>query len=191
MQVGAGSLKGRKLKSLKGKKVRPTTQKVRDAIFNTLGNLVEDTYFLDLFAGTGAVGIEALSRGAKKVFFVESDHQALKVLKANLSELGLEEKGVIISRFLPKALEDLTSQFNLVFMDPPYRDEKSIICVLESLLRRGLLFSDSLVIVETTKNNSLPQKIGPLLLLKEKIYGDTMIVYYKNDKDGEEKNECL
>lgn len=191
MHVGAGSLKGRKLKSLRGLKTRPTSQKVKDALFDTLGEVVVDAYFLDLFAGTGAVGIEALSRGAEKAFFVENNRQALQVLKENLTELGLEEKGVIIPRFLPKALEDLYGKFDLVFMDPPYRDEKIIKQILEGLLQKELLFSDSIVAAETSKNNSLPQNISSLFLIKKKSYGDTLIAYFKNTKDREEKNECL
>src|ERR1700741_3164534 len=122
MRIIAGKLCRRQLKSVKGMALRPTSDKLRETLFNVLGELVVDARFMDLFAGTGAVGIEALSRGARRAIFVEKNPTAVAVIRENLAALGLENRTeVFTSKALP-VLERISA--GIVFLDPPYEREE-------------------------------------------------------------------
>lgn len=148
MRIIAGTHRGRTLFAPKSALVRPAADKVKGALFNILGD-IEGVSALDLFAGSGAVGLEALSRGAQSVIFVENLRQSLDTLKRNISNLGFENRTRIVVGEIPKILNRLkiVTPFRLVFLDPPY-DKNLIDPTLESLLKNKLIDAQSWVIVE-------------------------------------------
>jgi 16S rRNA (guanine966-N2)-methyltransferase len=124
MRVIGGELRGRKLAPIRGFDIRPTADRVREALFNILGSRAEGAHVLDLFAGTGALGIEALSRGAQTAVFVESAAPALKVIRKNIAACRLEARATVIRLEIPRDLDRLLPHngiFDLIFIDPPYR----------------------------------------------------------------------
>jgi 16S rRNA (guanine966-N2)-methyltransferase len=183
MRVIAGTKKGRTLYAVPGNKTRPTTDKVKEAMFNLLGQ----PYFdggtaLDLFAGTGALGIEALSRGMEKAVFVDIQRQAIETIHQNLSSLSLMERGEVFKNEAQRALKALQKrsiQFDIVFLDPPYAFDDQVIKLLELLNTFHLVQSDGLVIVETAKKTEVPDQIGSLTLWKHQHYGDIQIRIYR------------
>jgi 16S rRNA (guanine966-N2)-methyltransferase len=179
MRIIAGAFKGRRLAPVKGR-IRPTAAKVREAIFNILGSAVAAARVLDLFAGTGALGIEALSRGAAAAVFVEEHPEALKVLRRNLADLGLEEITTIWALPVAVALKKLAGRgerFGLAFLDPPYGggDATAALSALGSL---SLLLPGAMVVVEHSRRESLPEVCGALTRLEVRRYGDTQAAFY-------------
>ena len=184
MRITGGLSKGRSLAALKGMKIRPTTDQVREAVFSILGQDLEGRSVLDLFAGTGIMGIEALSRGAKTALFVDNSTQALKIIKKNLLICGYEEKGKCLKRDLRKGLPPMTAPvteiFDLAFLDPPY-DKGLIPPVLISLSESYLMADDSWVVAESSRFDELPESAGLLTMTDIRIYGDTKISLYRNE----------
>lgn len=181
MRIIAGICRGRILKTVKGQKTRPTADRVKEAIFNVLAHRVEGTNFLDLFGGTGNIGLEALSRGARTATFVEKCSGALKVLRANVKECGFVDAVYIFAIDALKALEifkEKKIRFNIIFLDPPYGFE-----FLEEIIAKAvaneLLVEQGIVIVETNKNISLPSSFQSLVKVRENVYGDTKITYFQ------------
>src|SRR5215467_1126325 len=125
MRIGGGNANRRPLRTVAGRAVRPTSGRVRQALFNMLRELVQDAILIDLFAGTGSVGLEALSHGARQVYFVEPDRCALLTLQANISRCTLVERATIVAAPLPQALQQLpaTLQADMLFLDPPYASD--------------------------------------------------------------------
>jgi len=169
MRVVAGSAGGRRLRAPAGRKVRPTTDMVREALFSSLASLnaVEGKRVVDLFAGTGALGIEALSRGASSALFVEADPTAVSVIKANLTETGLGRSATVVKSDALRWVQDAATaghRFDLVFADPPYAfgDWPA---VLDDLPTR-------LVAVETRTHLDLGPRWG---VIRSKRYGDTVV----------------
>ena len=178
MRVIAGTAKGRKLKTLAGISIRPTSDKVKEALFSILANLVFDSMFLDVYAGAGGIGIEALSRGCKKAFFVEKNPVAIRCIRYNLEVTRLNDKAQIICMTAPKALSLLDSRFekfDIIFLDPPYAlefPEKDILAAGKLLNKGGLL------VLESDKKRKAENAIGNLTLTREKYYGDTKLIFY-------------
>jgi 16S rRNA (guanine(966)-N(2))-methyltransferase RsmD len=188
MRLTGGSDRGRRLKAPRGLHTRPTAAKIREAIFNILGPPPEGAV-LDLFAGTGALGLEALSRGARKVIFVERDRQALAVLRQNLRALGAEGRSTVIAADVCTGLRRLAvsisresrfseDRFSWVFMDPPYAQEAAD--VLAELVDKDLLAGCAVVIVEHDKRHRPPASIGGLFLTDRREYGDTELSFYRS-----------
>lgn len=188
MRVIAGSARGRRLACLRGERIRPTQDRVREAVFGSLTPWLLDSVVLDLFAGTGAWGIEALSRGAAAVAFLDRERDACDLIEKNLAACGWPlTAGVRVLR--REALAWLASPaavgegpWTLIFADPPYREN-----IGERILRlvgQGRLLADNgLLVLEGRKTESLPRRQGTLILYKEKLYGDTKISYYRGDSD--------
>ena len=174
MRVVAGTLGGRRLRVPRGTRTRPTADRVREALFSILGDM-SGVQVLDLFAGSGALGIEALSRGAAAAVFVDSARQSVEAIRRNLSELSLE--AAVHRRdalaFLGAAAG--TARFGLVFVDPPY---DFAVCMARPLTERlpPVLADDALVVTESDKR--LPLEL-PLPLMRERIYGDTRIAVHR------------
>jgi 16S rRNA (guanine966-N2)-methyltransferase len=166
------------LKVPAGSRVRPTSDKVKQALFNILGERVEDALFLDLFAGAGGIGIEALSRGAARVVFVDVSRASLRVVEQNIAQTGLGERSqTVLSRvesFLKKPTGGL---YDIVFLDPPYADEMQPL--LELIAGAGIVKPDSLVIAEHVKKQPSPAGAGGLTLYREAKYGDTVLAFYQ------------
>ena len=181
MRVTGGRLRGRPLAPLKGVRVRPTADKVKEAIFNLIGQDMGGVKVLDLFAGTGSLGIEALSRGAQWALFADQSPASLRLIRRNLALCGCEPLGEVIrkdlSHGLPRRCETLKGEIDLVFMDPPY-GKGYIPPLLRELVSAGILKNRSLVVVESAKDEHLPESSGDLELVKARSYGDTKISIY-------------
>ncbi len=166
MNIIGGIAKGHKV--FAPDNIRPTRGKVREALFSMID--VEGKSFLDLFAGSGAVGIEALSRGAAKVVFVERSRKAASYIKRNLDKTRLE--GEIINKSVSAALENFESTFDFVFMDPPYKKE----LVMKTLKKiDAVLKKDSTIIIERASDEELDY--NGFKIFKSKVYGDTALAF--------------
>ncbi|TEB14531.1 Ribosomal RNA small subunit methyltransferase D [Pelotomaculum sp. FP] len=167
--------------------MRPTADRVKEALFNILREHVPGCCFLDLFAGSGSIGIEALSRGASVAVFVEANHRHAAIIKENLKACGLEPSARLITAKVTEALNLLAQEgqaFDLVFLDPPYL--KSLEAVtLADIDRYHLLKPGGMVIVESSKRDCLPQSVDGLRLLRTEKYGDTLLSFYaENEAPG-------
>lgn len=177
VRVIGGALRGRRL-SVPRRGVRPTSDRVRESLFATLGD-VSDAAVLDLFAGTGALGIEALSRGASSVVFVERSRETAAVLRRNLEALGLEERARIIRSDALRAIRTLAredARFDLVLADPPYAAD-ALAPLLPALAGAGILLPGGTLVVERGRRHAVPAVDG-LALVEHREYGDTVITRY-------------
>ena len=177
MRVIAGTQKGRKLHSPKGPGLRPTADRVKEALFSILGSRVAGARFLDLYAGTGAIGIEALSRGARQVTFVEPNQSALRVLRANLALCGLEAAADVQACSAEAFLRRTTNgrpSYDILFADPPYRMD--ITGELWPLLADAdIAAPDALIILEHASKVAAPTEHRRLNVLRQYKYGDTTL----------------
>ena len=172
MRVIAGSARSLRLKTLDGMDTRPTTDRIKETLFNMLSPYLYDCSFLDLFAGSGGIGIEALSRGAMEAVFVEKNPKAMACIRENLKYTRLDRKALTISSDVMTALYRLEGekQFDFIFMDPPYNQELEK-KVLEYLADSQLLSDEGVIIVEASKDTSFDYlaELG-FALIKEKVY---------------------
>lgn len=192
MRISGGAAKGRKLgikkvfskkkgKSEEDDELRPTSAKVRQAIFNILQNRIVGAEFLDLYSGTGAVGIEALSRGAGKTVFVDNNSLRVNVIKDLLEKFGFKDRAVVIKDDAKHFLRKITQNFfDIIFADPPYASGELDI-VLPLLDEKGILRDNGIVIAEHSSKKSMPLAIGSLKLKKTYKYGDTSLTLYKKE----------
>ncbi|MDR7567126.1 MAG: 16S rRNA (guanine(966)-N(2))-methyltransferase RsmD [Armatimonadota bacterium] len=174
MRIGAGTRRGRKLRVPPG--VRPTQERVRDAIFNMLGERVRGARVLDLFAGTGSLGLEALRRGAERAVFVERDPRAVRVLRENLARGGWEREGEVWPADVFRTVGILGQKgrrFDLVFLDPPY-GLGLVGRTLETLVASGLLAPGTAVVAESWVREEVPVPAG-YELVRDRRYGDTRV----------------
>ena len=188
MRIIAGEFRGRRLAAVKGR-IRPTSDKVREAIFNILGPAVAEARVLDLFAGTGALSLEALSRGAADAVLVEEHGAALSVLRENLETLDLKERTRVMAMPVSGAIRKLAAQeaqFNLIFLDPPYGRGLAL-KTLTALQASGLLRPDAVIVTEHSHREALPERLGRLLLNQGRRYGDTAITIYEVRENSQEQ----
>lgn len=178
MRVVSGNYGGRPLKTLAGKTTRPTTDKVKGAIFNMIGPYFEGGRVLDLFAGSGSLSIEAISRGCDFAVLIEKDRSAQNVILENLAMTKEAEKFQLLKMTAEHALTTLSEPFDFVFLDPPYAKEQ-IVKNLDDLQMKKLVTPHVTIVCETDKTVSLPEKIGQLFLKKQKIYGISKISIYR------------
>jgi len=176
MRIISGASKGRKLAVPKSASLRPTSSRVKESIFNILREKIEGRRVLDLFAGTGNLGIEALSRGAKQAVFVEKGGQALRLIRRNLDQSGLRERSEILPVDASRAIRILKQRgecFDLIFMDPPY--EKGLIeRTLLTLSSHPIYHRDSTVIIEHHRREGLPSRLSGWTLIRQRQTGDTV-----------------
>ena len=181
MRVIAGKAKGHRLKVAKGNITRPATDLVRGAIFSILENITDDwAQVLDLFSGSGALGIEALSRGAGWVDFVERAPRCCAIIKQNLEQTGLADQSHIYCCSVAKALCFLDKEYNIILMDPPYSNP-SINKVLEQLADSKLVGDESMVVVTHSPRRPLNSAYATLNLIKEYRHGDSVIALYQKE----------
>lgn len=181
MRILTGALRGQTIFFKANPYLRPTADKTRKAIFDMLRGNVEDTRALDLFSGTGALGIEALSSGAESVTFVEMERPQALAIKSNLEKLGLSDKSEVVALEAVKALEKFYSQgrtFDLVFMDPPYEKgmgQKALTAISKfEIVKKG-----ALIVLECRDSEDPPNIEKDFLCVKNKIYGDTRVLVYQ------------
>jgi len=179
MRIIGGTSKGRRLVTPKGQALRPTADRVKESIFNVLGGEVEGKSVLDLFAGTGSLGIEALSRGANKVLFVEKSRQAIRLIQKNLLQCGMEGQSEILPKDVNRAIGILDQRrecFDLILMDPPY--VKGLIQKTPVKLQlHRIQREDSILVIEHDRREPLPKTIEEWNLIREKRIGDTVISF--------------
>jgi len=179
LRIIGGDLKGKRLKSIHGKLIRPTADRIREAIFNILSNSIAKALVLDLFAGTGALGIEALSRGAERAFFVDNQHASLSVLKQNVLSCGLSEKAIVVKWNIRQNLNCIKSigqKFDLIFLDPPY-NEGLITPSLFNLDQSDALKNNARIVVEHSVFESLPTDLCAFQLADQRKYGKTLVSF--------------
>ncbi|WP_074411988.1 16S rRNA (guanine(966)-N(2))-methyltransferase RsmD [Streptococcus suis] len=177
MRIVSGSYGGRPLKTLDGKTTRPTSDKVRGAMFNMIGPYFEGGRVLDLYAGSGGLSIEAISRGMESAVLVERDRRAQAIIRENIAMTKEADKFQLLGMEARQALNSVGGPFDLVFLDPPYA-EQEIEDVITELCRRDLLADDVMVVCETDKAVSLPEEIAELGIWKEKLYGISKVTVY-------------
>ncbi|WP_319547470.1 16S rRNA (guanine(966)-N(2))-methyltransferase RsmD [Desulfogranum marinum] len=187
MRITGGTVRGRKLAALKGagEIIRPTSDRVREALFNILGQKLVNSKILDLYAGTGALGIEALSRGAELVVFVDQSREAAQLIQANLQTCFPKPKASFLHQRLPtphirRLLDKKVSPkitFDVIFMDPPYRQGLAE-HTLHMIADAHLLAPKAVIIVEEHRSVELPEHIGTLLQKDHRQYGETAIWIY-------------
>lgn len=184
MRVISGTAKRLQLKTVKGDNTRPTTDRIKETLFNMLQNDIEGCRFLDLFSGSGAIGIEALSRGAKEAVFVENNKEAINCIKENLIFTKLVNSGIVMSYDVMTAismLEGRNAKFDIVFMDPPYNKEIEKE-VLDRLKQSEIIDSDTMIIVEASLNTSYSylRDMGYELFKEKKYKTNKHMFIYKN-----------
>lgn len=176
IRIYGGDLQGAQLSSPKGGGTRPTTGRVREAIFNILAGLFEDMPVLDLFAGTGSLGIEAVSRGASGAHFIDSSGPACRAINESLRRCGIDDRCTVIRGKLPGAIERVEGRFGAVFVDPPYEGASG----LETLERCApLLTEDAVLVYEHRSSYNPPEHPKGLELTDQRTYGDTGIALYQ------------
>ena len=188
MRVVAGERKGMPLKAVAGNTTRPTTDKVKESIFNIMGPFFEGGTVLDLFAGSGGLGIEALSRGAEHAIFIEKDTKAFQVLQENIGKCRYEEYAELFridAKRAVKALLKRDIQFKLVFLDPPYH-HKEYYDLVQVLVDNDKVQKDGLILCEHAKRVELPQNFNAFTLQRQETYGETIISVYRcTGEEGE------
>ena len=177
MKIVSGIYGGRPLKTLDGKTTRPTSDKVRGAIFNMIGPYFEGGRVLDLYAGSGGLSIEAVSRGMSSAVLVEKDRRAQSIVKENIQMTKESSKFQLLKMEAERALEQVEGVFDLIFLDPPYAKEQ-IVADIEKMAEKNLFSEDVMVVCETVKSVELPEEIACLGIWKEKIYGISKVTVY-------------
>lgn len=180
MRVISGSARGLKLKSPKGMDVRPTTDRVKESLFNIINNYIQDSFILDLFSGTGSLGIEALSRGAQRCTFVDSSKDSIEIIKDNLKSTKFIDKSEVIFSDAISAINKLgvkRDKFDIIFMDPPYL-KNLVVPVLKEIIKRELLEEDGIIIIEHDTTDIIPENIDNLNKYREKNYGNTTLSFF-------------
>lgn len=177
MRVISGNYGGRPIKTLPGKTTRPTSDKVRGAMFNMIGPYFDGGRVLDLFAGSGGLSIEAVSRGMAQAVLVERDRQAQAIIKENIAMTKETGKFQLMQMEANQALPVVKGPFDLVFLDPPYAKE-TIVETITDLCQKDLLAEEVMVVCETDKQVQLPEEIADLGIWKEKIYGISKVTVY-------------
>ena len=187
MRVIGGEFRGRRLRAPAGTATRPTSDRVRESLFDILAGRVEGACFLDGYAGTGAVGIEALSRGASSCAFVESDRTAARILGENLAGLRIESRACVLVQRFERAAARLGAggdAFHIVFLDPPY-GPGDLLRALRLVDARGLLRPHGLLIAEHDAGLLLPEREGRLGRVRVARYGGTSLTFFEAvDREG-------
>lgn len=184
MRIVAGTARGRRLKTPRSAAtIRPTADRVRETLFNVLGQWAEGLVVLDLFAGTGALALEALSRGARHAVLVDRDREAIALCRSNAEELGFLDRVRVISSPVERAMEQLEregAQFDLIFVDPPYASVQAsqVLPRLEGLLEPG-----GRACLEHDRREELPEVVGRLRRSDERRFGDTLVTVYQLDEE--------
>ena len=181
MRVISGQARGKRLKAPSGLNTRPITDMIKEALFNVWGTRVPGSVFLDLFAGSGSVGIEALSRGAARVVFVDNSGEAVKIIKDNLQNCGLDNNFEIYRRDVMKALELLKrhgERFDLIYVDPPFTNDKIFYPVMVVLDEVDILRTDGIVVIRTPHKKTMPTTFNRLSVYQSRNYGESTLHYY-------------
>lgn len=175
MRVITGSARGHKLISPEGTATRPTSETVKEAVFSILGYRTENARVLDLFAGTGQMGIEALSRGAARCTFADSARQAVKIIEQNLEHTKLADRARVVNSDAGRVLEGAREKFDIILLDPPYSEG-----LMGKMLELSVRVADpnGIIVCETSKTEQLPERVGEFIKFREYGYGKKKITTY-------------
>ncbi|AOH54174.1 16S rRNA (guanine(966)-N(2))-methyltransferase RsmD [Peribacillus muralis] len=181
MRVVSGTCKGRPLKAVPGTGTRPTTDKVKESIFNMIGPYFEGGLVLDLFAGSGGLGIEALSRGMDKAIFVDRDYKANQTVKTNLELCKFSDRAEVYKNDSERALKALVKRemaFELIFLDPPYKKQK-LMEIVEEIHKHRLLSDNGYIVCEHGHDVTLPESVGSFTVRRKEVYGVIAVTIYQ------------
>lgn len=178
MRIITGSAKGTKLKTPRGMAVRPTADRVKESLFNILGPRVHGATVLDLFAGTGNLGLEALSRGANRAVFVEQNKASIALIRANAVLTKLQDRIMIVKANVLSALDDIEGQFDLIFCDPPY-NRNLVGQVAMRMDMSAILADDAILIIEHSQHEPVEFILQHLRLIRSERFGETCISFLK------------
>jgi 16S rRNA (guanine966-N2)-methyltransferase len=191
MRVIGGNARGRRLKVPKGQAVRPTSDRVKEALFNILPHDLSGIRLLDLFAGTGNVSIEAISRGAAEAILIDSSIKSGKVIRENLRSVGFANRASVRIAPVSRALRLLARRgetFDMIFLDPPYQRNWVKAC-LEAIARGNLLRSSGTLVVEHSARERIEAEYGSLILKDQRKYGDTWLSFFEHKAEGSQPNK--
>ncbi|WP_332689980.1 16S rRNA (guanine(966)-N(2))-methyltransferase RsmD [Halalkalibacter lacteus] len=180
MRVISGEKRGLSLKAVPGSSTRPTTDKVKESIFNMIGPYFHGGTALDLYAGSGGLGIEAISRGVERAIFVDQDRKAIETIKKNLQQCSFEDHSEVYRNDSARALKALIKReitFSFIFLDPPYA-KQNIVNEISIILDYELLEESGMIVCEHDSSVKLPAEIGKVKVYRSEIYGDTTITIY-------------
>ena len=179
MRIISGKARGTKLYTLEGTNTRPTLDRVKESIFNIIQGEIEDAVILDLFAGSGAIGLECLSRGAKKAVLCDKSKEAMKIIKKNIEKTHMEEKTHCINDGYETCLEKLKDEkFDIIYIDPPYATDY-VLKALKKIKEIGIVKKESLIIVETDDEQRILKDIGniEIKIVDKRKYGRATIIF--------------
>jgi len=180
VRVISGAAKGHRLKTVKGLSVRPTSDRVKEALFSIIASYVPGACVLDLFAGTGNLGIEALSRGASFAVFVDKNPACVDTIKENLARTGFADKAQVLAFEASKALKTLSSlnqRFSVILLDPPY-NKNFVEKTLKIIDENDIISCDGIIIAERDIDDNVGEKVGRLKLMRNEKYGNTVLSFY-------------
>jgi len=189
VRIISGSKRGHRLVEWEESGIRPMRDFVRSALFNILGDLVADSHFLDLFCGTGSVGLEALSRGAAEVTFVDKSPGACGIVRRNLDLLGFVDQGNVLQRDYAEGIDHLERRgrrYELIFLGPPY-DKGLADSALRIMVEHPILTADGLIVSEVRNKTRLDERYGPLERVDRRIYGDNVLDFYALERAGDRR----
>lgn len=180
MRVITGTAKGRRLITLEGEDIRPTADKVKGAIFNSIQFDIEGRTVLDLFAGSGQLGIEALSRGAQKAVFIDLSRKAIQVVNENLEHCNLKENATVFNGDSLSYLKTTREKFDIIFIDPPYSKQLTAKALPLAL---SVINEGGIIVCETASDEELPDKIGSFSIVKCDRYSKTKLTIYRYSEE--------
>lgn len=180
MRIIAGDFKGRRLLAPRDGRIRPTADKVKESIFSMIAAYLEDAAVIDLFSGTGNLGLEALSRGAKRCFFGDKSRESLELTRKNITLCRQEGRTVTILGDYEYVLRKVPEKADIIFLDPPYKQGLIQEC-LRHISRLSLLSGEGIIVAEHETDEPLEDRISGFIKIKEKTYGTTEISIYRND----------
>lgn len=182
MRITGGKFRGRTLRTPRGEATRPTSGRARETLFNILAPDLPDARMLDLFAGCGSVGLEAASRGAARAVLVEKARPALQCLRENVEALSLGDRVAVLASPVERALSRLAEageQFDILFLDPPFGDERAYIAVLEKIAAGALLAPEGVVVAQHDARMALPEHVGTLIRARVQRVGDNALTFFR------------
>ena len=177
MRIITGTARGRKLETLEGMEVRPTPDKIKESLFNIIQFQIEGRVFLDMFAGSGQIGLEALSRGADKAYFLDASKKSIAVIEKNVAACGFEDKARVINADSIVYVRNIHEEFDVIFLDPPYRTgllEKALEAAAPKLTEGGILLAEHPV------DEQLPDSVAGLEKQKDYKYGKIILTSYRH-----------
>lgn len=182
MRIITGEYRGRKIEAPRGMETRPTSDMMKESMFNILMNRVRGTVCMDLFSGTGNLGLEAISRGAVKCYFCDNRRESIKFIKKNIQTCGAEERATVVAGDWMKCLTRAIEPVDIIFIDPPY--ESGVYeNVLEKIDEMEVLDDDGVIVCEHMKRQVLPEEIGSFEIAKQRKYGKKFLTFYEKKKE--------